>query len=79
MTADSRHNNDARHEPERLMTASDVAAYLQVSAVTVYTLIKEQGLPAFKLGRQYRIPRAQFETWLADRAVSSELGDAPDG
>jgi putative molybdopterin biosynthesis protein len=79
MTGSWTHNNDAHHEAEKLMTASDVAAYLQVSAVTVYTLIKEQGLPAFKLGRQYRIPRAQFETWLAGRAVPSEPGDAPDG
>jgi excisionase family DNA binding protein len=61
------------------MTASDVAAYLQVSEVTVYTLIRNKGLPAFKLGRQYRIPRARFKTWLAGRAVPSEPGAAPDG
>jgi excisionase family DNA binding protein len=79
MTARSTHNNDARREPESLMTPSDVAAHLRMSEVTEYSLIKIQGLPAFKLGRQYRIPRARFKNWLAGRAVSSEPTDTPDG
>jgi excisionase family DNA binding protein len=36
--------------PERLMTLEEVAEYLKVDKATVYRLIADKKLPAFKVG-----------------------------
>ena len=54
--------------PEELLTRDEVAEELKIRRKQVYGLIHNEGLPARRLNRRtYRIPRAEFDTWLASR------------
>ena len=50
--------------PEKLLTLEQVAEYLSVDKFTVYRLLADKELPAFKVGNQWRFKRRQLENWL---------------
>ncbi len=58
---------------DRLMTARQVAAYLNVNERTVLKLVSEGALPGVKIGNQWRFRKAMLDTWLDDQM----LGVAP--
>ncbi len=49
---------------EGLLTAGQVAHYLKIDKFTVYRLIAQQKLPAFKVGNQWRFKKRMLEVWL---------------
>jgi excisionase family DNA binding protein len=50
--------------PEPLLTLEQVAEYLNVDKFTVYRLLADKELPAFKLCNQWRFKRKMIENWL---------------
>ena len=50
---------------EQLLTLEQVAEYLNVDKFTVYRLLSDKDLPAFKVGNQWRFKRRMIENWLA--------------
>lgn len=50
--------------PEQLLTLEQVAEYLNVDKFTVYRLLNDKDLPAFKVGNQWRFKRKLIENWL---------------
>jgi excisionase family DNA binding protein len=50
--------------PEPLLTLEQVAAYLNVDKFTVYRLLADKDLPAFKVGNQWRFKKKLIENWL---------------
>ncbi|HMA80661.1 MAG TPA: helix-turn-helix domain-containing protein [Candidatus Binatia bacterium] len=50
--------------PEQLLTLEQVAEYLNVDKFTVYRLLNDKELPAFKVGNQWRFKRKLIENWL---------------
>jgi excisionase family DNA binding protein len=54
--------------PEQLLTLEQVAEYLNVDKFTVYRLLAEKELPAFKVGNQWRFKRKLLENWLKKNA-----------
>ena len=50
--------------PEQLLTLEQVAEYLNVDKFTVYRLLSDKDLPAFKVGNQWRFKRKLIENWL---------------
>lgn len=44
-----------------LLTVSDAAHYLKVSQMTIWRWCQSGRLPAFKIGREWRIERAALE------------------
>ena len=50
--------------PEQLLTLEQVAEYLNVDKFTVYRLLADKNLPAFKVGNQWRFKRKMIENWL---------------
>ncbi len=55
------------HEPplaHNLLTPTEVLAYLRVNVRTVYRLMRTGELPAVRVGRQWRVRRADLELWL---------------
>jgi excisionase family DNA binding protein len=59
--------NEPLPPPDRLMTLPELAGYLQVSRGTVLRLIRDEALPAIRLGRGYRFERATVDMWLRQR------------
>lgn len=44
--------------------AEDLAKLLEVNIMTIYRYIKAERLTAYKIGREYRIDKAQFQRFL---------------
>jgi len=59
------------------LTVEQVAAILSVTSETVrgYISAKKNPLPAYKLGREYRIDRQDFNDWMQKRKNVQDSGD----
>lgn len=55
---------------KEIMTPEQVADYLQLNKETVYRYIREGKLVASRLGRSYRIPRANVDLFLLATSTS---------
>lgn len=51
------------------LTIDEVLVYLKVKSRTIYRLINTGGLPAVRVGRQWRIRRRDLDTWLDSQRV----------
>lgn len=49
------------------LTTKEVARYLRVNPYTVYRLVSQKKLPAYKVGSQWRFKRAVLDQWLSSR------------
>jgi excisionase family DNA binding protein len=58
-----------------VMTLAQLAEYLQVHPSTVYRLLKRRGLPASKIGGDYRFERARVDEWIVTEVeAKAKLG-----
>lgn len=55
-------------DEDRLLSAKEAAELLHVCTKTLNTMVRREGLPARKLGGQYRYRRAEILAWLDRRA-----------
>jgi excisionase family DNA binding protein len=49
---------------ENLLTTEQIAKYLKVDKFTVYRLVTQKRIPAFKVGNQWRFKKTLIEAWL---------------
>lgn len=49
---------------ETLLTTDQVARYLKVDKFTVYRLVTQKKIPAFKVGNQWRFKQRMIDAWL---------------
>ena len=68
-----------------LLTVEEVARYLNVDRFTVYRLVSDKMLPAFKVGNQWRFNRDMVDSWLLSQSNvretsqgNSTIGVAPE-
>ena len=54
-------------EREDFLTTDEVARYLRVDKYTIYRLVSQKKLPAFKVGNQWRFKRSILERWIKNR------------
>jgi len=57
----------------QVMTVDQVAAYLQLNRLTVYRYVREGRIPAAKIGKLYRIFRADVDRFLEVQKVSAPV------
>lgn len=62
-------------ETRSFLTPQEVSDLLRVSVYTVRRWIKEGNLPAYKVGRGWRIHESEINTWLEHR--QSAMADEP--
>jgi excisionase family DNA binding protein len=61
-----------------LFTVGELSTYLHVHESTIYRLVEERKLPAFKIGSNWRFRREQIDTWrLAQETNPSLRNEAP--
>jgi excisionase family DNA binding protein len=53
---------------ENLLTTAQVARYLSVDKFTVYRLVTQKRIPAFKVGNQWRFKKRMLDQWLRSNA-----------
>ncbi len=49
---------------EKLLTTEQVASYLKIDKFTVYRLVTQKKIPAFKVGNQWRFKKKMVDAWL---------------
>jgi excisionase family DNA binding protein len=49
---------------EPLLTVKQVADYLKIDKFTVYRLVTQGKIPAYKVGSQWRFNRKMLDKWL---------------
>jgi len=54
-----------------VLTVREVAEYLRVHQATIYRLLKEQKLPAFQVGADWRFKREVIERWMIQEQIPS--------
>jgi len=54
-------------EPQSFLTPQEVSNLLRVSVYTVRRWIKEGDLPAYKVGRGWRISESDLSLWLGQQ------------
>ena len=54
----------SRDDLPLVLSPADVAEILGISRNTAYEVIHSKGFPAFRVGKQYRVSRERFLTWL---------------
>lgn len=60
---------------EKLLTVEQVARYLKVDKFTVYRLVTQKKIPAFKVGNQWRFKQSLLDEWLQKNSnLSPEVG-----
>ena len=52
--------------PEDILTIREVADDLKVTERTLYRLVQEGKLPAFKVGNSWRFRREDLERWISE-------------
>lgn len=57
------------HEEREVLTREQTAGLLQTSPATVTRYVNKDGLPALKVGSEWRFKRSEVLTWLESRAV----------
>ncbi len=48
-----------------MLTLTEASAYLRVSESAVLDMVREQGLPARKIGTEWRFLRTALQSWLS--------------
>lgn len=50
----------------KFLTVAEVAAAMRVSKMTVYRLVHSGELPAVRVGRSFRVPEGDVQTYLRE-------------
>jgi excisionase family DNA binding protein len=61
----------SKEEFPKIMTIAQVAKFLGLHELTVRRLARDGELPAFKLGRQWRIKKDLLEGWIETRSLDN--------
>ncbi len=64
------HQSCMKEQMLEILTLEQVADYLKVTPRTVYSLVREGKLPAFKLGGVWRFRWSELQSWI-DTALES--------
>jgi excisionase family DNA binding protein len=62
-------------EQQPFLTPHEVSILLRVSVYTVRRWIKEGNLPAYKMGRGWRISEGELDDWLRQQRLTMVAGD----
>jgi excisionase family DNA binding protein len=52
---------------EEVLTIKEASGYLKIAEKTLYRFIREQNIPAFKLGREWRFKKSLLDEWIEKR------------
>jgi excisionase family DNA binding protein len=53
------------------LTAEEVSQYLRIPVSTVYKLVQDSVLPAFRVGKHWRFRKTALEEWVRKQELQS--------
>lgn len=57
---------------EILLTTEQLARYLKIDKFTLYRLVSQKKIPAFKVGSQWRFKKTMIDAWLEKNSNINE-------
>ena len=63
--------SNVQDTPGEMMDVEQVAAYLGLHPLTVRRLARDGEIPAFKVGRQWRVKRGLLGQWIEERSFEN--------
>ena len=57
-------NETILEKDKRLLTLDEVAEFLHVNPMTVYSWVRDGKIPAFKIGKVWRFRKTEIDEWL---------------
>ena len=64
LPAEVRVMNQKETKFEKMLTVADVKEYLSVTNETVYSWIKNSGLPAYRIGKRWMFDKTELDSWI---------------
>ncbi len=53
-----------------ILTAEEICQYLKIPRSTLYKLISDKKIPAFRVGRHWRFKKEEIEEWVEKQGNS---------
>ena len=63
-------------ENESILTAEELSKEMKVPARTIWRLLRSHALKGFKVGREWRIRKADWEDYISSQGRGRPLGQA---
>jgi excisionase family DNA binding protein len=63
--------NNENNQLPKIMTVKEVSEYLKVHPSTVYKLVKNGGMPAFRVGSDWRFASDVIDRWLDKLSINN--------
>lgn len=60
-----------------LLTLTETAELMQVSKLTLHRMLRRNELPAFKIGRQWRVRESELTKWILGRENAPDIAQRP--
>lgn len=60
--------NLANQSQKEYLSVSDMAEEFGIHEMTFYRMIRDKKIPAFKIGSQWRVRRADLDRWLDEHS-----------
>ena len=57
------------------LSVADICEYMDVSTFVVTSVLRSGELPAVKFGREWRVPKDDFEVWINEQRDASRIDD----
>jgi len=58
---------------KEILTAKEVAEYLNIHLLTVHKYARGGKIPAFKIGSDWRFQRKAIEKWIKEKMASNKM------
>ena len=58
---------------EAPMTVKELSEYLKLDRMTIYKMLKEETIPAYRIGHQWRFFREDIDAWIRSNRVGPDL------
>jgi excisionase family DNA binding protein len=65
---------ETKYSMARVMTVKDLSEYLRVHPSTVYKMLRQGALPAFRIGADWRFNADMIDRWCLERNVKTSDG-----
>ncbi|MFH1541120.1 MAG: helix-turn-helix domain-containing protein [Elusimicrobiota bacterium] len=59
-------------ETKDIMSIKELAEYLGIGKSKIYNLIRQNKIPASKIGRQYRFSKDIINNWLKEKIITKQ-------
>ena len=59
-------------EIKDIMSIKELSRYIGVSTSKIYQLVRQQNIPASKIGRQYKFSKEIIDAWLKENLITKK-------